>query len=73
MKEKISAIYSEELKKFLEKNGEMEKLLNGEVFCQICDNILEIDNIQLIIPNKGKGFKYVCDRPDCIEKHYDSK
>jgi len=73
MKEKVNAIYSEELGRFLEENGELVKLLNGELFCRICDNALDIDSIQLIIPSKKSGFSYVCNRPDCIEKYYDKQ
>ncbi len=73
MKQDVDAIFSEDLKNFLEKTGEIEKIEKGQIFCQICDNLLDLNNIQLIIPNKKLGFKYICDRPDCVEKYYDRK
>ena len=73
MKKKVNAIYAEELKKFLEEVGDLSKIQSGEIFCEVCNTILDIDSIQLIIPHKGKEFTYVCDRPDCVEQYYEKK
>jgi hypothetical protein len=73
MKDKINAIYNEDLDSFLEKERELDKIEKGERFCMICGVPINLSNIQMVIPHKDKGFGYVCDSIVCVEKYYENK
>jgi hypothetical protein len=73
MKQKIRAIFSEDLQEVLSKTGEMEAIENGNRFCCFCGIPMNLNNIQLLLPNSKKSFDYVCDSVLCVEKHSNKK
>ena len=73
MKNKINAIYNEDLASFLEKNGELSEIENGNRFCCTCGSPIDLSNIQMVIPISQNGFKYVCNSISCVESYYENK
>ncbi len=73
MKNKINAIYNEDLAGFLEKNGELVEIEKGNRFCSTCGSPIDLSNIQMVIPQNKNGFKYVCDSISCVESYYENK
>jgi len=71
-KNKIPAVFKEDLKKLLQSLNEDEPLLNGDRSCLVCTKIINYDNLQLIIPRSGKTFEYVCNDPVCVEQYNNS-
>ena len=73
MKQKIKAIYNEDMEGFLEKVGELKEIQNGNRFCEICGTPISIQNIQIVIPLSNNQFKYVCDSITCVEQYNEIK
>jgi hypothetical protein len=68
-KNKISAVFKEDLQKLLLSIDEVEPIEKGERICRVCSKIITHLNIQLIIPKQDKTFDFVCDSPVCIEEY----
>lgn len=68
-KNKIPAVFKEDLKKLLQSIGELEPIEKGERICKVCSKIISIENIQLIIPRHGNEFDFICDSPVCVEEY----
>lgn len=68
-KNRITAVFKEDLQKILYSINEIEPLTNGERLCVFCGKVMTINNIQLIIPRSDNIFDFVCDHPICIEKY----
>lgn len=68
MKNKIPAVFKEDLEKLLISLNELEPINNGDRNCKVCLKIISIDNIQLIIPRADKKIDYICNNPICLEK-----
>jgi hypothetical protein len=70
MDDKLQAVFNEDLIKILKETNQLLKIENGEVFCDYCATLITLSNIQIIIPITAMDFKYVCNDPNCVEKHY---
>lgn len=68
-KNKIPAVFKEDLKKLLQSIYEMEPIEKGERLCRICSKVISLENIQLIIPRQDNTFEYICDSPICVEEY----
>ena len=68
-KNKISAVFKEDLKKLLQSMNELKPIENGEQICKICSKVIILENIQLIIPRHGKTFDFICNSPVCVEEY----
>jgi hypothetical protein len=66
IRNKVPAIFKEDLEKLLQVLGELDSLKAGERFCCVCSKVITIDNIQLIIPREGNKFDYVCNDSNCV-------
>lgn len=64
-KEKIQAIHDEDLEKFLDGLGILNKLKHGELKCKFCDNSVTLETLHSLFPQSG-SIKVVCDNPGCI-------
>jgi hypothetical protein len=73
MKDKINAIYNEDLAEFLDKRGELKEIEKGNRFCKTCGTPINLSNIQLVIPHKEKAFEYICESIHCVESYYENK
>ena len=71
MKNKINAIYNEDLADFLEKHGELSEIEKGNRFCNTCGAPINLSNIQMIIPSNEREYVYVCDSINCVENYYE--
>ena len=69
-KNKIQAIFDEDLIDVLKKMGQLQKIDNGQVFCHSCGSLITIKNIQIVIPYFKTEFLYICNNPACVEKFY---
>lgn len=70
MKEKISAIYDEDLSGLLEKEGELEQINNGNRFCKMCGTPIILENIQMVIPHRDSDYEYICEFISCVENYH---
>lgn len=68
-KNKIPAVFKEDLVKLLASLGEKDAIIAGERVCMICNKVINTDNIQLIIPMSQGKFEYLCTDIECVE-HY---
>ena len=68
-KNKIPAVFKEDLKKLLQSLNEMEPIEKGERLCKVCSNVISLENIQLIIPRQSNAFDFICDSPVCVEEY----
>lgn len=68
-KNKIPAVFKEDLKKLLQSIGEMEPIEKGERICKTCSKVISLENIQLIIPRQANTFEFICDSPVCVEEY----
>ena len=68
-KNKISAVFKEDLQKLLMSINEIDPLEKGERICKVCSKVILLENIQLIIPRQANTFDYICDSPICVEEY----
>ncbi|MFC4162832.1 hypothetical protein ACFOWU_04145 [Epilithonimonas zeae] len=68
-KNKIPAVFKEDLKKLLQSIDELESIEKGERLCKVCSKVVSLENIQLIIPRKDKTYDFICDSPVCVEEY----
>ena len=68
-KNKIPAIFKEDLQKLLQSINEIEPIEKGERLCKMCSKVISSDNIQLIIPRHENTFDYICNSPVCVEEY----
>ena len=68
-KNKIPAVYKEDLQKLLQSINELEPIEKGERICKVCSKVISLANIQLIIPRQANTFDYICDSPVCVEEY----
>jgi hypothetical protein len=68
-KNKIPAVFKEDLKKLLQSLNEMESIEKGERLCKVCSKVISLENIQLIIPRHGNIIDFICDSPVCVEEY----
>ena len=68
-KNKIPAVFKEDLKKLLQSLNEMEPIEKGERLCKVCSKVISLENIQLIIPQQANAFDFICDSPVCVEEY----
>ena len=67
-KNKIPAVFKEDLQRLLQSINELEPIERGERICRVCSKVITAENIQLIIPRQGKSFDFICDSPVCVEE-----
>jgi len=68
-KNKIPAVFKENLKQLLKSINELEPIEKGERICKVCSKIITPENIQIIIPRQNNTFDYICDSPVCVEEY----
>ena len=68
-KNKIPSVFKEDLPSLLQSLNELTPILNGERLCLVCSKIINLENIQLLIPREGNLFEYVCNDSVCIEQY----
>lgn len=68
-KNKIPAVFKENLQKLLKSINEMESIEKGERLCRVCSKVISLENIQLIIPRQANAFEFICDSPVCVEEY----
>ena len=67
--EKLRAVLDEDIPAVLEKFGQKQAILDGEILCQECGTPINLTNIQIIIPLVNDEFYYVCDRVECMDEY----
>lgn len=64
-KEKIKAVYEDDLISLLSSLGILEKIRNGELKCEKCCSIISIENIGLI-KKVDRRLIILCDDSNCL-------
>lgn len=68
----MKAIIDEQLDEVLEKLGIWEDFCKGNLICSKCKRTIDVNNLGLFIPHKGKEgskvFDFYCNDPDCINE-----
>ncbi|MCX5888388.1 MAG: hypothetical protein NTY36_02930 [Deltaproteobacteria bacterium] len=64
--EKLRAVLDEDISSVLEKFGQVQAVVDGEIICQECGIPITLKNIQVIIPLREGKFHYVCNRVECV-------
>lgn len=72
-KEKVHAVFKEDLLELLKAIGEHEPILEGARFCEICSSPIDLDNIQIVMPTSQRTFLYICRSIQCVEEYNQSK
>ena len=67
-KQKIPAVFQEDLVALLRSLNEYEQVTEGKRFCKICSTSIYIENIQMIIPEKNNVISYICTSIECVEQ-----
>jgi len=65
-REKINAVFENDLVKFLKSLKIHDEIVAGNVKCGVCENTITLTNIQCIYPEKG-GIRVCCDNPHCYK------
>jgi hypothetical protein len=68
-KQKVPAVFKEDLLDLLNAIGEYEQILEGGRFCEICLSPINPDNIQFLTPTSQGKFLYICRSLECVEEY----
>lgn len=69
-KEKLRAVFDEDLVGILKRINVYESFERGELLCEKCHTPISTENLQLIIPRKSGKFEFVCSEICCVEAYY---
>jgi len=72
-KEKLSAVFEEDLPGLLRKIGLSNALESGELFCIKCGAQINSSNLQIIMPRQNGVYEFVCSTPECVEGYFSKK
>lgn len=67
-KQKIRAIYEDDLKELLVSLGVLDSIEKNKMFCANCKNTINFKNIEAIFLEKGE-IKFICSNYNCITKY----
>ena len=65
MYNKIKIVHALEIEILFEKIGSLESLRNGQLHCNECDAVLNINNFGALFKKDGVIF-YLCTKPNCL-------
>ena len=63
--ERLKAVYSDELFKFLTQLDLLEKFNSGDLCCRYCKNVITQDTLYAFIPVE-ENVEICCNRPQCV-------
>ena len=66
-KEKVKAVYEEDLIKYLKSLGIYDALLNAEKLCVYCGNPVTLSNLEIIMPIDNQ-IQLVCNNRNCLNQ-----
>ena len=61
----VKAVWDSDLEALLKSTGLLESLLEGELSCDICGRIVDLDNLGALFPY-ANDVKVSCDRTQCV-------
>lgn len=64
---KIEAVHDDDLIQLLKSLNIYSDVVNGKCKCLFCKSTITIDNIDAIVPHKGKVC-FTCDKDSCHER-----
>ena len=66
-KKKIKGVYKDDFPELLKSLGIYEQITLGKMKCEYCGDTLTLENIQALIPQRGKII-VVCSNKECLNK-----
>lgn len=63
---KVSAIHDDDLSRFLESLGLLEKLRAGQLTCHFCKTAVSESNLHAVFPFQ-RTIRIACDKPECTK------
>ncbi len=66
-KENVSAILDDELEKFLDTLGVLNRFRRGKLKCKFCSKQITFENLHSIFPESG-DIKTICNQSQCVRK-----
>lgn len=63
--ENLKTINQENLGRYLENLGLLEKVSEGRAHCKFCDTVVSVENIAYLLPESG-NISFICDKPECM-------
>ena len=69
----IKLVNDQDLKGYLNSLGVLKDIEEGNIRCEMCGEVLGVDEIEVIFPIEGR-IAFVCSNPKCIDQipTYDS-
>ncbi len=68
----INAVLDTELESILKLTDSYEKILNGEIYCKYCNNVITLSNIGVMLPIRVESnieLEFICENVECLEKY----
>ena len=62
-------VLDEDIPAVLEKLGQKQAVLDGKILCHECKTLIDLTNIQMIIPVENESFYYICDNAECMDAY----
>ena len=66
-REKVKAIYENDLIPVLSKLELYDKIIHEEIKCIVCDEVITIENLGVILKEENE-YRIICLNPECISK-----
>ncbi|MFA5145343.1 MAG: hypothetical protein WC723_05005 [Candidatus Omnitrophota bacterium] len=64
--DKIKAIHSKDMEKYLENIGILADVTSGKYKCSVCNKEITLSNIAFLYPENNE-VRFCCDDPHCYE------
>lgn len=63
---KIRGLFDDNVKTFLESISLYDSLIEGNIKCHFCDEIISLDSFRCVFPYE-KEIKFCCDKIECFQ------
>ena len=70
MRQKLNAVFDDDLLPMLEQLGLLSKFNNGRVKCKFCQGVITEGNLSSLFKQSGE-IKFICDKQECLAKLYE--
>lgn len=66
-KNKLKAVYEDDLIGYLKSVGVYQDILEGKYLCKYCGSKITLENLEIMVPEE-REIKFICDNKNCLNQ-----